>query len=339
MSRRRLLRAGVGVSAGLVALRPGVAHAGALQSLIDAAAPGATLNLTGQSFTEDLVRIRKPLTIIGPDVTFPTSGPSDHSLAIIDTDHVTLQSWVFHGGDVCVAVHRSDDVLIKGCSMQDGQVNSAIGIWGTDGDNSGSHRVRVEGCTIVQTATSGVSPLISRGSEDGSVVNTGLEVVDNHIDQGQGDLGWSGVELKYNLDVVITGNTFKGGAIQVSLPETNNTWIENNEFDMRGRPSWGIEVPNADDATIVRNICHGDGPTEGGHFISTNTGPLRLVADENVVSDVQTFMDTTGDNITVRNNCLAIGSGPGDVLMLFEFEHPPPYVNRIVENNGPQACG
>jgi hypothetical protein len=147
------------------------------------------------------------------------------------------------------------------------------------------------------------------------------------MDQGTGSAGWFGIELKCHDGVTIEGNTLKNGQVLVSLPDTDNVMIKGNVFDLRGSPFWGVEVAKAMNVTVQGNTFIGDGQNGGDHAVSMNSGAKYTVVKNNTARDIRTLLDTTGDYITLTDNCIT------QVLRVTEYEHSAPFVQRVVSNN------
>jgi hypothetical protein len=296
-----------------------------LQDTINAAAAGASLDLSGCSYN-GAIRIDKPLTLVGGKLTLAADSQWTQGI-VVNSDGVTIQGWQISGGGNVIAVLGRSNVRISNNTF-DGQVGSAIALWG---EGRGSNNVTISGNRISQTRTSKVSPIIGRASENCSVFSYNLTVSGNTMDQGQGNLGWFGLELKCHDGVVIQGNTFSGGQTLVSLPDSRNVTIRANTFNLSGSPYWGVEVPKATNVSIEGNTFNGDGADGGDHGVSINSGSLTVRVVGNNFRNLRTALDTTGDNITLTDNCLS------NVLNLTEYEHPAPYVNRVEQNN--VSCG
>ncbi len=221
----------------------------------------------------------------------------------IRADDVTVQSVKFLGGGTGVGVYGKDRSRILSNTFRY-MVGSAVSVWS---EGVGADQTLISGNRIVQTRTTKVSPITSRGNEGGGhggVQNTRTNIRHNTIDQGTGEIGWFGIELKQSKGSIIQYNTIKGGLVLVSIPETDNAVIRYNTFDLRGTPFWGIEVPNAYDAVIDENTFVGDGRTGVDYAISLNTGSMRVHARRNKATDIRTFFAIAGDGHRVTDNCL-----------------------------------
>lgn len=221
----------------------------------------------------------------------------------IRADDVTVQSVRFLGGGTGVGVYGKDRSRIISNTFRR-MLGSAVSIWS---ENVGADRTLIRSNRIVQTTTHQVSPITSRGNEGGGhggVQNNRTIIRKNVIDQGSGDIGWFGIELKQSKRAIVESNTIKGGIVLMSIPETDNATIRYNTFDLRGTPHWGIEVGNAYDAVIDANTFFGDGPGGVDYAIALNSNPLRTLARGNTATDLRTFFAIAGDGHRVTDNCL-----------------------------------
>jgi Right handed beta helix region len=241
----------------------------------------------------------------------------------IRADDVTVQSVRFLGGGTGVGVYGKDRSRILSNTFKR-LSGSAVSIWS---EGVGADRTLIRGNTIVQTITNKVSPITSRGNEGaghGGVQNDRTIIRKNKINQGAGNIGWFGIELKQSRRAIIESNTISGGIVLVSLPETDSALIRYNTFDLRGTPHWGIEVANAYDAVVDENTFIGDGMTGVDYALSLNTGSMRTTARRNKATDIRTFFAITGDYHVVTDNCLktrvqfveefALNGGPHNVF-------------------------
>ena len=241
--------------------------------------------------------------LTGGTIERPTTDRWTPAVAVRAND-ATVQSVAFRGGGVGVGVYGKDRTAILSNSFS-GLSGSAISIWS---EGVGADDTRIENNSIVQAITYRVSPITSRGNESSihsGVQNARTVIRGNTIDQGPGDVGWFGIELKQSRGTLIEGNTISGGHVLVSLPESDAVTIRSNTFDLRGSPTWGIEVANAHDVIVERNTFIDSGTTAGGHAVSLNSGSLRTTARYNTARDLRTFFDVSGDWHTVTDNCFS----------------------------------
>jgi len=245
----------------------------------------------------------------------------------IRADNVTVQSIVFRGGGTGVGVYGKDHDRI----VNNGFANltgSAVSVWS---EGVGADYTVIKGNRITQSKTVQVSPITSRGNESGNhggVQNYRLNIRGNTIDQGAGDIGWFGIELKQSKGAIVENNTITGGQVLVSLPETDGAYVRYNTFDLRGSAHWGIEDGNAWDTKVVGNTFIGDGKTGVDYGVSMNTNPLRTIVDANTATNMRTLVGIAGDYHQITNNCLT------NVANVVEFMlNGGPHI--VVSGNGP----
>jgi hypothetical protein len=231
---------------------------------------------------------------------------SDRWMASVQVraDETTVESVVFKGGGTGVGVYGRDRNRIIYNDFRE-LTGSAVSLWGESG---GSDDTLVMGNTIVQTKTYRVSPITSRGNDgDGhsGVQNMRANIRSNVIDQGSGDIGWFGIELKQSKGALVERNRISGGKVLMSLPETDSAIVRQNVFDVRGTPFWAIEVGNAWDVVIGENEFWGDGPNGVDYGVSQNTNPLRTGVWYNKVRNMRTLIGIAGDGHRIINNCLS----------------------------------
>lgn len=252
--------------------------------------------LTGQVFIT-AVRVK----LIGGTID---RADNNRWIASVDirANDVTVQSVKFRGGGTGINVLGHDRARIIGNNFRY-LTGSAISIWS---EGVGADKTLIYRNTISQSATNQVSPITSRGNDSdtrGGVQNLGTSIRYNWINQGVGNVGWFGVELKQSRGALIEHNTIKGGTVLVSLPETDKAVIRYNTFDLRGTPHWGVEVANARDIVIDRNTFVGDGSGGNDYAITLNTGSLRTYARYNRAIRLRTFFAIAGDGHRVTDNC------------------------------------
>jgi len=277
--------------------------AGTFSGTLNASVTGQTWRLSaGTTFTGVVQITGFKVTLTGGTISRPASDRWEASVQVRAHD-VTVTGVAFRGGGTGVNVYGRDRARIISNSFRY-QTGSAISIWS---EGVGAERTLVWGNLIVQTNTYKVSPITSRGNDGNNhsgVQNWGTIIRKNTINQGQGDLGWFGIELKQSKAAIVESNTLYGGHVLVSIPETDNALIRYNVFDLRGKPDWGVEVGNAYDAVIDGNTFIGDGPGGNDYAISLNTGSLRTYARVNRATSIRTFFAIAGNGHRVNDNCL-----------------------------------
>jgi nitrous oxidase accessory protein NosD len=294
-----------------------------LQQRIDAAQAGSVLNLVGCSYA-GTVTIDKPLTLHGGTLSSPSDDLHAISMAVT-SDNVTIAGWSFEGGGAVIQIVGHSNVQIRNNRFRD-HIGGAIGMFGSVSN------VTIAGNDIVNTRTRQAGFVGGRASESNSCSSKGRNIVisGNAGDQGRGSsnpsqsVGWFGIELRCFEDVVIEGNSLRGGHVLISLPNSNRVTVRNNYLDITGFAYWAVEVANAHDVVIEGNTVVGDGPEGGDHAFSTNSGSRRTVVRFNNVSDVRTLFDG-GHDAMVTDNCLT------NVQFEVEFGSS----SNQVERNGP----
>ena len=245
----------------------------------------------------------------------------------IRADYATIQSVLISGGGTGVGVYGKDYGRILSNRFT-GLTGSAVSVWS---EGVGADYTYIKSNQIDQTKTFQVSPITSRGNESGGhggVQNYRTTIRGNIINQGAGNIGWFGIELKQSKGAVIEKNTMTGGIVLVSLPETDNALIRWNTFDLRGTAHWGIEVGNAYDATVTENTFIGDGRTGVDYALEMNTNPLRTIVTNNTASNIRTLVAIAGDYHQILDNCLT------NVAYATEFMlNGGPHI--VVKGNGP----
>jgi hypothetical protein len=161
-----------------------------------------------------------------------------------------------------------------------------------------------EGNTVVQTLGFHVSPIGGRGSEDAnpcSLPNRRTIIRNNVIDQGNGDVGWFGIEFKCHEDGLIEGNDLRGGQVLISLPDNNRMMIRNNVLHVEGSAYWGVEIAKANDVRVTHNRFIGSNPTV--HYaVAMNSGSQRAIVTWNYVTTMKAV--AIGNGLTVTDNCV-----------------------------------
>ena len=270
--------------------------AGTLQDAIDAAAPGAVLDMSDCKF-DGTAQVDKALTLIGGTLTSQTANRQATTL-MIESNNVTIDGWTFQGGGNVISIVARSNVRILNNSFRD-HTGGVIALWGA------VNGIEISGNDIVNTRTNKAGIVGGRASEGSNpcpTVGRNVTIRNNIGDQGQGAIGWFGIELKCFEDVLIEGNRLKGGSVLISLPDSNRVTIRNNTLDLTGSPYWGVEVPKANNVTIEYNTVFGDGPMNDTAF-SANSGSQRMVVRFNKVQNVKTLVDGPVGAI-VSDNCI-----------------------------------
>jgi hypothetical protein len=263
---------------------------------------GQTWRLDPATVLADSIAIRAPdVWILGGTVELPTDNVWAEGITV-DADGATIEGMTFHGGGLVVSVKGRDGTQILDNTFS-GQSGTAIFIWG---EQRGADDTLIEGNTIDGTAARKASPISSRAADDpgDGVVNKGITVRGNTIDQGDDNSGWFGVELKLSPGAIIVDNDIRGGGVLVSLPDSDGSIVSGNRLDLRGSAHWGVEIASADDVTVEDNTFTGDGADTGDTAVSMNSGSMRALISANRADGLGALVDLTGDNHQIADNCL-----------------------------------
>jgi hypothetical protein len=296
-----------------------------LQQVIDSAFPGEVLDLSSCTYNQPAT-INKSLTLLGGALHTQTSDRWAVSLDV-RADNVTIDGWSFMGGGLVIALNANSNVKLLNNRFRE-HIGSPIAMWG------GVNGVLIEGNDIVNTRTRQGDILFGRGSEGSNpcpTVGRNVTIRNNYGDQGPGNsdksqaVGWFGIELKCFEDVLIEGNSLRGGHVLISLPDSNRVTIRNNQLDLTGFTFYGVEIPKAHDITIEYNTVTGDGPNSGETAFSANSGSQRMTIRYNTVENVGTLVDDPRLSV-VTDNCVV------NVTNIYEFGEDG---TNTIERNGP----
>ena len=137
--------------------------------------------------------------------------------------------------------------------------------------------------TIVQTATIKVSPITSRGNEamvTAASRTTGPIIRRNTIDQGAGDIGWFGIELKQSWGAVIERNTHQGRHRPDQPPRDGQGRDPLQHVRPSRDPALGRRGGQRVRRDIDENTFFGDGTAGVDYAISINSRPCELRPDQ-----------------------------------------------------------
>jgi parallel beta helix pectate lyase-like protein len=266
-----------------------------------------TASVTGQTWRLDPnATLTGTIQVTGRDVTISGGrsqrGTNDVWSAGVQVraDDVTVERMHFVSGGQGVAIFGRDRTTVRASDFR-GLSGGSLSIWG---DGRGADDTLFVGNTIVQTRGNHVSPIGGRGSEDAnpcSLPNRRTIIRNNTMDQGNGDVGWFGVEFKCHEDGLIEGNDLRGGQVLISLPDNNRMMIRNNVLHVEGSAYWGVEVAKAHDVTVTHNRFIGSNPTV--HYaVAENSGSQRAIVTWNYVTTMKAV--AIGNGLTVTDNCI-----------------------------------
>ncbi len=268
-----------------------------------AAVAGQTWRLDEEAVLAGSVAIEAPdVRIDGGTMELPTDNPWAEGITV-NADRATIQGVTFRGGGLVVSVKGRDGTQILDNHFS-GQSGTAIFIWG---EGRGADDTLIEGNTIDQAAARKASPISSRAADDAAegIVNRRITIRGNTIDQGDATTGWFGVELKLSPGAVIVDNDIRGGAVLVSLPDSDGAIVSGNRLDLRGSATWGVEIASSDDVTVQDNTFTGDGPSSDDTAVSMNSGSLRALISGNRAGGLGALVNLTGNDHLIADNCLA----------------------------------
>jgi hypothetical protein len=304
--------------------------AGRYEGTFVAPVAGQTWQLDDGAVITGSLRIEAPdFWISGGTFELPTADQWSDGITV-NADRATIQGVAFRGGGLVISIKGRDGTQVLD-SQFSGQSGTAIFIWG---DGRGADDTLIEGNTIDGTAARKASPIASRAAEStaAGVVNKGLIIRHNKIDQGDETTGWFGVELKLTPGAVIVDNDIRGGGTLVSLPDSDGAIVSGNRLDLRGSAFWGVEIAKSNDVTVEDNTFTGDGPGSGDAAVSMNSGSLRALITANRANGLGVLVNLTGNDHLIADNCL---NDVANILAYRTSAGP----NVDVQRNGPCAQG
>jgi len=203
----------------LVGLLTAGVNAGALQEAIDAAAPGATLELSAGTIHER-IHIDKPLTIRGMPGKTVIEGSGEGTVVTIDASHVRLEDLVIEGSgrrrdalDAAIRMRGVSEVRIHNCRIERALFGIIV---------ETSRNVRIEGNRIGSYAEKVVDnrgdfvriwgsqrvAVVGNELQDGrdlvATRSRDLQILDNRIREGR-----YGVLLTMDRNVTVAGNMIR----------------------------------------------------------------------------------------------------------------------------------
>lgn len=289
------------------------AHASAIQRLVDAAAPGATLRIEAGSYEGDLV-LDKPLRLIGLGRPLLV-GSGDGSVLLVRAADVAIEGFDIdgrNGGDLgrdSSGIHvAAERVTIRDCRIKD----SLFGVYLREANGS-----LVEGCSI--RGIPGKDP-----GEKGSGIhvwntvgfrlerNEIVDVRDGfYIQSSSGgeirgnvarDLRY-GIHYMFSDDNLFEENLFENAAAGAALMYSRRIVFRRNRFlHNRGFASVGLLFKACDDVIAEENLL---ADNARGIFLE---GSYRNVFRHNVVAESDTAIvlyDSSGNNRFEGNSFVA----------------------------------
>lgn len=286
---------------------------GSLQAAIDAATPGATLNLgTGTFGTVD---IKKAIRLVGGTL----AGPVGQTLANINADGVIFDGTAFSGGGTVVRIWgRTGTQFLRtrfrGSNETPIRLHLRNGITCAD--------VLVDGADILHDGAPANGKGYSSMSAERPATGKHRNVIIRNSLIDQGVYGWGGIEVWDTDGLVIERNRFRGrhgvGAdisAHISIPRSNGARIEGNDFDFGQGIGWGMEIVEQNDCIIRGNKAYGVPGQRSGHaFVQLHGGGnpavpsthqfYRHIIQQNEVRDLLTFVNQAGWDHVITDNCL-----------------------------------
>jgi parallel beta helix pectate lyase-like protein len=247
----------------------------------------------------------------------------------VRADDVTVKRMRFVSGGQGVAIYGRDRTTVRDSDFR-GLSGGSLSIWG---EGRGADDTLFEGNTIVQTLGFHVSPIGGRASEDCSILNRRTIIRDNVMDQGSrlANIGWFGAEFLCHPNILIEGNTFRGGHALVSLTtKTDDFIVRGNRFDLAnaagGGAYWGIEIANVHGGLVQNNVFDGKvlSGTRVAVSMNTNSSDHRII--NNRVLHLPRFLELAGAGNVITDNCLI------DVPAAIMFGVP---AQNTIARNGP----
>lgn len=294
----------------LFALETGHGAASPLQALVDAAAPGATVEVAPGTYTGDL-RLDRPVRLVGrgrPRLVGSGAG----SVVEVRAEGVTIEGFDIDGrggGDLgrdssgvhvaasnatvldCrisnslfgVYLHQANGSSVERCEIRGipgkdpGEKGSGIHIWNTDG-------FRLSGNTIVDVRDGFYIQSSSHGKISGNTAR---------------DLRY-GLHYMFSDDNVFEDNLFENGAAGTALMYSKRILFRRNRFvHNRGFASVGLLLKACEDVTAESNLI---ADNARGIFLE---GSYRNVFKGNVVAESDTAIvlyDSCAENRFERNS-------------------------------------
>jgi nitrous oxidase accessory protein NosD len=292
------------VEAGVAAAGSGVLcfPDGRYEGSFKATVEGQTWLLGAEAVLAGSISIEAPdVWITGGSVELPTDDQWAEGIGV-NADRATIQGVTFRGGGLVISIKGYDGTQVLDNSFS-GQSGTAIFVWG---EGRGADDTLIEGNTIIQDAALKASPISSRAAEDvaDGILNERITVRGNTIDQGDETTGWFGVELKLSPHALIVDNDIKGGAVLISLPDSDGVIVSGNRLDLRGSAGWGVEIAKSNDVTVEDNVFTGDGPGSKDVAVSMNSGSLRALITANHATGLGALVNLTGDDHEIADNCI-----------------------------------
>lgn len=300
--------------------------AGRYEGPFSATVPGQSWSLDDGAVLVGSIGIEAAdVWVEGGTVELPTDDQWRQGVAV-NADRATIKRVTFRGGGLVVSINGRDGTQVVDNDFS-GQSGTAIFVWG---EGRGADDTLIQGNVIDQASARKASPISSRAADDPSdgIVNRGITVRGNTIDQGDELTGWFGVELKLSPGAVIVDNDIRGGGTLISLPDSDGSIVSGNRLDLRGSAVWGVEIASSDGVTVEDNVFTGDGTDSSDVAVSMNSGSLQALISANRADGLRTLVDLTGNDHRITDNCV---TNVRDITAFRSSAGP----NVMVARNGP----
>jgi hypothetical protein len=316
-----------------------------LTTEIAAASAGATLDLTGRTFTEN-VAIGKSIILLNGTNTAPVAANAfDGGCVSISADDVTIDGMVvnrgarlFHitGSQVELGgTHRDGTTIRNTVSAAGTHKGAMVQFYGPIADTLIELNDWTHGSSAVQQSSisgrvSDNDPCSGFGSQVNNIVRH------NVIDQGApwhsstGGPGWFGIEIKCGRNWRVHDNELHGGHCHTSWPDGDAIEVDHNDFHMQehdhpdgDRPWLGVEVagPDTFDIHIHHNTIVPGAGGPGWMVQGNSMGTVSEYPDRVIVECNDLGASSNGNLIDsiIRNNTTSVGishpnAGNGNTL-------------------------
>lgn len=290
---------------------PPIVGTSALQAAINAASPGAVLNLgTG---------IFDPIDITSPDIRLiagTIKGPLGVTLVDVNAARYVHERPSFEGGGVPVRVWGQEGMQLLGPKFR-GSNETPIRFHIRQGIPCID--MLIKDPDIVHTGLpangKGYSSLSTDRPASGGAKHKRITIWGGVIDQGV--FGWSGAELWDTEQLVIKETLFKGrGGIgasvqaHIGVSRSHGFLLQDVQLDMSQGMWWGVEMSEVNDGTINGGEAWGRGATVGGASLAVlqfhpGSGTcLRHTVQNFKVRDMYGFVNAAGSGHIFRDVCL-----------------------------------
>ncbi|MBI3403007.1 MAG: nitrous oxide reductase family maturation protein NosD [Acidobacteria bacterium] len=300
-------------AASMIDGRPSAREASPVQRLVDAAAPGSTVEVPAGRYVGDVV-VDKPLRLVGrgrPTLVGSTAG----SVVRVRAAGVVIEGFDIDGrggGDlgrdasgIHVAAH---DAAVRDCRI----VNSLFGVYLREADGAIVERTSIRGIPGKDPGEKGSGIHVWNTNGFRLIGNTIIDVRDGlYIQSSSGgfiskntarDLRY-GIHYMFSDDNVFEDNVFENGAAGSALMYSRRMTFRRNAFlHNRGFASVGLLLKACDDVVAEDNLI---ADNARGIFIE---GSYRNHFRRNIIAESDTAIvlyDSSGGNTFEENSFVA----------------------------------